>query len=150
MSLHGRHDWGMLTFVRLFQIFWWDFGPGGPGDFSMDIGLFASHRGCPVLRDFRGQKINTNFFCTKFFENPSGYGRKSWTSAPKSVFPAGRWREETFWPLGVQGVRTECPQEVLSKKFVFNFMFLFSSLNFWAIFAFMACPPHRRFPMIII
>ena len=40
----------------------------------------------------RGQKINANFFCTKFFENPSGHGRlhrKSWTSAPKNVFFCG-------------------------------------------------------------
>ena len=33
----------------------------------------------------RGKKINANFFCTKFLNNPSGHGRprrKSWTSAP--------------------------------------------------------------------
>ena len=40
----------------------------------------------------RGQKINTNSFCTKFFGNPSGHGRprrKSWTTAPKSAFSCG-------------------------------------------------------------
>ena len=48
----------------------------------------------------RGRKINANFFCTKFFDNPSG----PWTSAPKivdvrtkkCVFLRPRWWGETF------------------------------------------------------
>ena len=39
----------------------------------------------------RGQKINANFVCTKFVENPSGHGcprPKSWTSATESAFSA--------------------------------------------------------------
>ena len=50
----------------------------------------------------RNQKINANFFWTKFFENPSGHGRlhqKSWTSAPKSEtvrFPAAPMVGATF------------------------------------------------------
>ena len=45
----------------------------------------------------RGQKINANFFCANFFENPSGHGRprqKLWTSTPEvfflAVLPMGR------------------------------------------------------------
>ena len=52
---------------------------------------------------FRGQKINANFFCTKFFENPSGHGRprrKSWTSAPKTVFFCGPGDGEKLFDPG--------------------------------------------------
>ena len=66
-------------------------------------GLFPQYSGVsPILgiltinakipMPIRGQKINANFFCTKFFDNPSGHGRprrKSWTSAPKSAFSCG-------------------------------------------------------------
>ena len=48
---------------------------------------------------FREQKINANFFWTKFFENPSGRGslhQKSWTSAPKNVFSCGPGDGETL------------------------------------------------------
>ena len=41
---------------------------------------------------YRGQKINANFLCSKFFDNPSGHGRprrKLWTSTPKSAFSCG-------------------------------------------------------------
>ena len=56
--------------------------------------------------DYRGQKINANFFCTKFFDNLSGHGRprrKSWTSAPKSAFSCGAGGgEKLFDPWGIQ------------------------------------------------
>ena len=56
----------------------------------------------------RGQKINANFFCTEFFENPSGHGRphrKSWKSAPKSAFFCGPGDGENFVTQGRPGVR---------------------------------------------
>ena len=70
-----------------------------------------------------GQKINANFFCTKFFENPSGNGRprrKSWTSAPKSKFSCGPGGGEKLfdpWASGRKG--QECPREIRTKKFMF-------------------------------
>ena len=76
----------------------------------------------------RGQKINANFFCTKFFNNPSGHGRprrKSWTSAPKSVFSCGPGGGEKLfdpWAFGRKG--QECPQEIRAKKFLFMLFFL--------------------------
>ena len=49
------------------------------------------------------------FFCTKFFENPSGHGRprrKSWTSAPKSAFfSAAPVMGRNFLTQGRPGVR---------------------------------------------
>ena len=57
---------------------------------------------------FRGQKINANVFCTKFFDNPSGHGcprRKSWTSAPKSAFSCGPSGGEKLLTPGRPGVR---------------------------------------------
>ena len=56
----------------------------------------------------RGQKINANFFCTKFFKNPSGHGRprqKSWTSAPKVRFSAAPVMGRNFLTRGRPGVR---------------------------------------------
>ena len=56
----------------------------------------------------RGQKLNANFFCTKFFGNPSGHGRprrKSWTSAPKSGFSCGPGDGKNFLTPGHPGVR---------------------------------------------
>ena len=75
----------------------------------------------------RGQKINANFFCTKFFENPSGHGRprrKSWTSAPKSGFSCGPGDGEKLFdprPSGRKG--QECPREFRTKKFMFMLFF---------------------------
>ena len=64
---------------------------------------------CQGGNPFRGQQINANFFCTKFFDNPSGHGRprrKSWTSAPKSAFSRGPdGGERNFLTLGHPGVR---------------------------------------------
>ena len=76
----------------------------------------------------RGQKINANLFCIKFFNNPSGHGRprrKSWTSAPKSAFscgPGGGEKLSDPWAFGHKG--QECPQEIRAKKFVFMLFFL--------------------------
>ena len=76
----------------------------------------------------RGQKINTNLFCTKFFDNPSGHGRprrKSWTSAPKSAFSCGPGGGEKLfdpWASGRKG--QECPREIRTKKFMFMLFFL--------------------------
>ena len=64
---------------------------------------------------YRGQIINANFFCTKFFGNPSGHGcprQKSWTSAPKSAFSCGPG-----------GMSAENPDQK------FMFMLFFSSLT---------------------
>ena len=75
-----------------------------------------------------GQKINANFFGTKFFDNPSGHGRprrKSWTSAPKSAFSCGpSGGEKLFdpWASGRKG--QECPQEIRTKKFMVMLFFL--------------------------
>ena len=75
----------------------------------------------------RGQKINANFFCTKFFENPSGHGRprrKSWTSATKSAFSCGPGDgEKLFDPWAFERKGQECPQEIRSKKFMFMLIF---------------------------
>ena len=77
----------------------------------------------------RGQKINANFFCIKFFENPSGHRRphrKSWTSAPKSGFSCGPADgEKLFDPWASRRKGRECPHEMRTKKFMF--MFVFSS-----------------------
>ena len=57
------------------------------------------------------KKINANFFCTKFFNNPSGHGRprrKPWTPAPKSAFscgPGGREKPFDPWARKVKNVR---------------------------------------------
>ena len=75
----------------------------------------------------RGQKINANFFCTKFFENPSGHGRprrKSWTSAPKSAFSCGPGGGEKLVDPGASGRKgQECPREIRTKKFMFMLFF---------------------------
>ena len=76
---------------------------------------------------FRSQKINANFFCTNFFDNPSGRGRprrKSWTSAPKSAFSCGPGGGEKLfdpWASGRKG--QECPREIRTKKFMFMLFF---------------------------
>ena len=76
----------------------------------------------------RGQKINANFFCTNFFNNPSGHGRprrKSWTSAPKSAFSCGPGGGEKLfdpWASGRKG--QECLREIRTKKFMFMLCFL--------------------------
>ena len=71
----------------------------------------------------RGQKINANFFCTKFFKNPSGHGRprqKSWTSAPKSAFFCGPGDGEKLFDPGSSGRKgRECPREIRAEKFMF-------------------------------
>ena len=77
---------------------------------------------------YRGQKINANFFCTKFFNNPSGHGhprRKSRTSAPKSAFSCGSGGGEKLfdpWAFGHKG--QECPREIRARKFMFMLFFL--------------------------
>ena len=77
---------------------------------------------------FRGQKINANFFCTNFFNNPSGHGRprrKSWTSAPKSVFSCGPGGGEKLFDPRASGRKgQECPREIRTKKFMFVLFFL--------------------------
>ena len=64
---------------------------------------------CNVFVDGgRGPKINATFVCTKFFENPSNHGRlrrKSWTSAPKSLFSQPHWWGRSFLTPGHPGVR---------------------------------------------
>ena len=76
----------------------------------------------------RGQKINANFFWTKFFDNPSGHGRprrKSWTSAPKSAFSCGPGGGEKLFDPGASGRKgQECPREIRTKKFMFMLFFL--------------------------
>ena len=78
--------------------------------------------------NFRGQKINTNFFGTKFFKNPSGHGRlrqKSWTSAPKSASFCGPGDGEKLFDPGSSGHKgQECPREIRTKKFMFMLFFL--------------------------
>ena len=75
----------------------------------------------------RGQKINANFFCTKFLDNPSGHGRprrKSWTSAPKSAFSCGPGGGEKLFDPGASGCKgQECPREIRTKKFMFMLFF---------------------------
>ena len=77
---------------------------------------------------YRGQKINANFFCTKFFENPSGHGRprqKSWTSAPKNAFFCGPGDAEKLFDPGSSGRKgQERPREIRTKKFMFMLFFL--------------------------
>ena len=81
-----------------------------------------------AIRWDRGQKINANFFCTKFFENPSGHGRlrqKSWTSAPKSAFFCGPGDGEKLFDPGSSGRKgQECPREILTTKFMVMLFFL--------------------------
>ena len=63
---------------------------------------------CKVTPHIWGQKINTNFFCAKFLEYPSGHGsprRKSWTSAPKGVFSCGLMMGRNSLSPGHLGVR---------------------------------------------
>ena len=71
----------------------------------------------------RGQKINANFLCTKFLENPSGHGRprrKSWTSAPRSAFFWGPGDGEKLFDPRASGRKgQECPREIRNKKFMF-------------------------------
>ena len=84
----------------------------------------------PLLRhpDYRDQKINENFFWTKFFESPRDHGRphqKSWTSAPKSAFSCGPGGGEKLvdpWASGRKG--QECPQEIRTKKLIFMLILL--------------------------
>ena len=62
----------------------------------------------PNFANVRDQKINANFFWTKFFENPAGHGRpprKSWTSALKSAFSCGPSGGRNFLTPGHLGVR---------------------------------------------
>ena len=77
---------------------------------------------------YRGQKINANFFRTKFFDNPSGHGRphrKSWTSAPKSAFSCGPGGGEKLFDPGSSGRKgQQCSQEIRTKKFMFMLFFL--------------------------
>ena len=72
-------------------------------------GRGAANRTLRLSKIFNwGQKINANFFCTKFFENPLGHGhphRKSWTSAPKSAFFCGPVLRRNFLTPGHPGVR---------------------------------------------
>ena len=75
----------------------------------------------------RGQKINANFFWTKFFENPSGHGRprrKLRTSAPKSAFSCGPGDGEKLFDPRASGRKgQERPQEIQTKKFMFMLFF---------------------------
>ena len=76
----------------------------------------------------RDQKINANFFWTKFFKHPSGHGRprrKTWTSAPKSVFFCGPSDGEKLFDPGASGRKgQECPREIRTQKFMFMLFFL--------------------------
>ena len=78
--------------------------------------------------EYRGQKIDANFFCTKFFENPSGHGRphrKSWTSAPISAFFCGPGDGEKLFDPRASGRKgQECPREIRTEKFMFMLFFL--------------------------
>ena len=73
------------------------------------------------------QKINANFFWTKFFKNHSGHGRprrKSWTSAPKSAFSCSPGEGEKLFDPGASGHKgQECPREIRTKKFMFMLFF---------------------------
>ena len=74
------------------------------------------------------KKINANFFCTKFFNNPSGHARqrrKSWTSAPRSVFFCGPGDGEKLFDPRASGRKgQERPQEIRTEKFMFMLFFL--------------------------
>ena len=91
----------------------------------------SHHPTRPSPESSRGQKINANFFCTKFFDDPSGRGRprqKSWTSAPKSAFscgPGGGEKPLYLWASGRKG--QECPWEIQTEKFMFMLFFLSGS-----------------------
>ena len=78
--------------------------------------------------EIRRQKINANFLCTNFFNNPSGHGhppRKSWTSAPKTVFSCGPGGgEKLFDPGASRRKGQERPREIRTKKFMFILFFL--------------------------
>ena len=79
-------------------------------------------------------KNQRKFFCTKFFDNPSGHGRphrKSWTSAPKSAFSCGPGGGEELFDPGASGRKgQECPREIRTKKFMFLCCFFFPELFF--------------------
>ena len=53
----------------------------------------------------RGQKINANFFCTKFSRTLRVMDVCSWTSAPKSAFFCGPVMGRNFLTPGHPGVR---------------------------------------------
>ena len=133
----------VMWYVIIFGIFWSSFGRKRSHhvlDASCQLTWFkltpslvvASLIAASSRREgnciIRGQKINANFFCTKFFENPSGHERprrKSWTSAPKSVFSCGSGDGEKLfdpWASGRKG--QEYPQKIWTKKFMFMLYFL--------------------------
>ena len=80
------------------------------------------------MKKWRGMGPETHFFCTKFFDNPSGHGRprrKSWTSAPKSAFSCGPGGGEKLFDPRASGRKgQECPREFRTKKFMFMLFFL--------------------------
>ena len=80
----------------------------------------------------RGQRINANFFCTKFFENPSSHARprlKSWNSAPKNLFFCGPGNGEKLFDPRASGRKgQECAREVRTEKFMFMFFFFTETL----------------------
>ena len=100
--------------------------------------IIGSHPGIPNQRNYQEnicradtscQKINANFFCTNFLDNPSGHGRphrKSWMSAPESAFSCGPGSgQKLFDPWGASGRKgQECPREIRTKKFMFMLLFL--------------------------
>ena len=74
-----------------------------------------------------GTQTQHKLFCTRFFDNPSCHGRprrKSWTSAPKSVFSCGPGGgEKLFDPRASGREGQECPREIQTKKFMFMLFF---------------------------
>ena len=107
-----------LSLLCQWYYFFFGGGAGVPISFLWARGIFLNM----ICSMDRGQKINANFFCTKFFDNPSGHGRprrKSWTSAPKNAFSCGPGGGEKLfdpWASGRKG--QECPREIRTKKFI--------------------------------
>ena len=99
-------------------------------DKYQDGGLLTLLRQQKETITTRGQSIKATVFCTKSFENPSGHGRprrKSWMSAPRSVFSCSPGdREKLFDPSASRHKGQECPPEIQTQKIMLSF----SSLNY--------------------
>ena len=141
MSMHGVCFWGILNHQSLTKGYLWRFllllhRPHHPTPLHLPLprphnrntqanALATPGANYPLVR---GQKINANFFCTKFFKTASGHGRprrKSWTSAPKIAFSCGPGGGEKLfdpWAFGRKG--QECPRKIRAKKFMFMLFFL--------------------------
>ena len=85
---------------------------------------------CGISRDQK--KTTQTFFCTKFFDTPSGHGcphRKSWTSAPKSAFSCGHGGGRNFLTPGHPGVRVKNVRGKSGPKSLCLCRFFFPEIN---------------------